>query len=337
MPLPRKRTVAGLAAVSLALLGGYSWAFTRTRVTLDRFRVEVDRPGVPARGLTVLHLSDFHLRRGGPLQELKLKRLRRLLSCEDYDLVALTGDLIHDNGGISAVARFVATLRPRLGAFSVPGNRDYTRSGFSALFTMPPDAPSGLAARARLVAGRLARFAGALATNRRNTLQTAPNDLAGLRTTLIEHGIHPLDNGAVRLAAGDVDFWVAGVDDLMRGRSDPAAALSGVSPEALVLLLAHNPDIWLDPRAARADLVLAGHTHGGQLRVPLVGAMYRQGTHLSRRAPAGWFRRGRTRMFVSRGLGESFPFRFGAPLQAALIHIVPGNGTSASAGAVAEP
>ena len=53
-----------------------------------------------------------------------------------------------------------------------------------------------------------------------------------------------------------------------------------------------------------------------------MGSWYRQGTHLSREKAAGWFEDGETRMYVTRGLGESFPFRFGAPPQAALIRLV---------------
>jgi hypothetical protein len=102
-----------------------------------------------------------------------------------------------------------------------------------------------------------------------------------------------------------------------------AAALAGVPDGALLLLLAHNPDVWLDPLVERAGLVLSGHTHGGQVRLPGVGAAHTQGTHLSRRRPAGWFQRGRTLMFVSRGLGESIPLRFGVRPQIALIRWVP--------------
>ena len=96
----------------------------------------------------------------------------------------------------------------------------------------------------------------------------------------------------------------------------------------MLVLLAHNPDVWLrqkaegEASARRADLVLAGHTHGGQINLPLVGAWYRQGTLVNRRQAAGWFADGASRMFVSRGLGESFPFRFRAPPQAALIRLV---------------
>jgi predicted MPP superfamily phosphohydrolase len=55
----------------------------------------------------------------------------------------------------------------------------------------------------------------------------------------------------------------------------------------------------------------------------LIGAAHTQGTHLRRRRPAGWFQRGQTRMFVTRGLGESIPLRFRVRPQVALIRLVP--------------
>ena len=127
----------------------------------------------------------------------------------------------------------------------------------------------------------------------------------------------------MHVQAGEADLWVAGVDDLTQGQPDLGAAIADVPDGALLILLAHNPDSWLDPCADRADLVLAGHTHGGQMCLPWIGAVHTQDTHLTRRRPAGSFERDKTRMFVSRGLGESFPMRFGAPLQAALIRLVP--------------
>jgi hypothetical protein len=313
----------GLAAgAALAFLYGRFYA--RTRIELARFTIEMTRPGLPAEGLIILHLSDLHCRARERVQALKLARLRRLLAGESYDLVLFTGDLIHDTAGLPAALAFLAELRPRLGFFSVPGNRDYWESGFTALLgTAAERAERPLAAQLREGVSRLRRMLRQVRRNERFTLGVRPNDVAAMHAALAAQGIQPLVNRAVQVAGPDVDLWLAGVDDLTRGAPDLAAALAGVPAEALLVLLAHNPDAWLTPGAERADLVLSGHTHGGQIRLPLVGALYRQGTRIPRRQAAGWFARGRTRMFVSRGLGESFPFRLGAAPQAALIHLRP--------------
>ena len=311
----------GLGAGALGFV--YARCVEPQRVGLDRYVIPIAKPGLPPDGLTILHLSDLHWRAGGAVQAAKLARLRRLLAGESFDLLLLTGDLIHDNAGLPAALAFVETLHPRLAAFSCPGNRDYWQSGFRALLTPPEDAGARLTVRLPRVAARLTAFARQARANERWSLHVAPNNMAALHAGLIALGVQPLVNASARVPGSGVDLWIAGVDDLTQGQPDLPAALEGVPPGALVIVLAHNPDAWLDPAITRADLVLAGHTHGGQFRVPLIGALHTQGTYLSRQRPAGWFARGRSRMFVSRGLGESFPFRFGAPPQAVLIRLVP--------------
>ncbi|PKO23936.1 MAG: hypothetical protein CVU38_01580 [Chloroflexi bacterium HGW-Chloroflexi-1] len=310
---------AGLAAAFYALL------IERARIRLDRFTVTIDKPGLPPDGLTILHLSDLHCRANGRMQGVKLTRLQRLLAGEHYDLLALTGDLIHNTDGLSAALAFIEPLHPRLGAFSCPGNRDYWESGFSAMFRRGPRA-DGQPRWINLIdaACEAWRFGGRVARNERASLHMVANDVPAMHRALAARGIEPLVNRAHHVRADSVDLWLAGVDDLTQGTPDLGAALADVPAGAPLLLLSHNPDIWLDPRVQQADLTLAGHTHGGQIRLPLVGALYTQGTHLTRHRPAGWFRRGTSRMFVSRGVGESFPLRFGARPQAALIRLVPG-------------
>jgi predicted MPP superfamily phosphohydrolase len=171
----------------------------------------------------------------------------------------------------------------------------------------------------------IGRFAG----NERTSLRLHRNDVDAMNRALEAQGIKPLINCAANLRGAGYDLWFAGVDDLSQGHPDIAQALAGVPRDAPLVLLAHNPDIRFatsrasSPLARRADLILAGHTHGGQLKLPLIGAWYRQGTHVGRHKAAGWFVDGPSRMFVSRGLGESFPFRFGAPPQAAIIRLIP--------------
>ena len=300
------------------VMGGlYAWLVERVDVELDRFTIEVNKPGLPPEGLTILHLSDLHCRADGRIQAAKMARLRRQIADESYDLVVLTGDLIHNPAGLAITLAFIDDLSPRLGAFSCPGNRDYWESGFSAIW-----GNQSRLVNMPAVTRRLWAFVRGVIRNERATLQVSENDLTQMHGMLAQHDVRPLVNRAAHVTARGCDFWVTGVDDETQGRPDVAAALADVPAGALLLLLAHNPDSWLAPGADRADLVLAGHTHGGQIRFPLVGALYRQGTHLPRRRSAGWFTRGASRMFVSRGVGESFPLRFGARPQVALIRLV---------------
>jgi len=323
--------MAGLGAGVSGI--GYAALIERARVRLDRFTVTVDKPGLPPEGVTILHLSDFHFGSGGWVQARKIARLRQLLAGESYDLLALTGDLIHDMNGFAAALSLIEQLRPRLSGFSCPGNHDYSEYSVWGVFghTWRESGEVGqLSGSARLPSGadlagvvrKLGDFGRKVLRNELIRLPVAYNDVPAMQRELAQRGIRPLVNQAAHVRGAGLDLWVAGVDDLTEGQPDLETALATVPAGALLILLAHNPDIWLDPRVERADLVLAGHTHGGQVRLPLVGVAHTQGTHLTRQRPAGWFQRGATRMFVSRGLGESIPLRFGVPPQVALIQVV---------------
>lgn len=314
----------GFAVGAIGGLAWYAHYVERARVSLERLVVPVPATAVPPSGLTILHLSDFHFRADDPVQEARLGHLTRLLDGESYDAVAFTGDLIHDMSGLPRAIEFFETLRPARAAFCVPGNRDYWGSAFRALLGTPEERSQlTISENARRIAFRIRRMVRAFAGNERGALRMTRHDVDAVLGGLAGLDIQPLVNRSVRLSAPGLDLWLAGVDDLNNGQPDMEAALRGVPPGAAVVLLSHNPDIWLDPQSRRARLILAGHTHGGQLRLPFLGAWYRQGTHLPREKAAGWFSEGQTVMYVTRGLGESFPYRFRAPPQAALIRLVP--------------
>jgi uncharacterized protein len=116
------------------------------------------------------------------------------------------------------------------------------------------------------------------------------------------------------------DVWIAGLDDPMSGYANPAAALAGAPSGVFTLGLVHSPEAFA--AGTGLDLTLAGHTHGGQVRLPLVGPLWLPPG--SGRFVEGWYDDGGARMYVSRGIGTSIlPVRFFCPPELALITVAP--------------
>jgi len=138
-----------------------------------------------------------------------------------------------------------------------------------------------------------------------------------LRLLLEEAGIAVLHNRAVILRRGGASLALAGVDDFLLGESDLDAALAGT--ESPVLLLSHNPDLFFEAMRRGVALMLSGHTHGGQIRVPGLPVLVRQSRF---RLDEGRFARGGTELVVSRGLGSvGLPWRVACPPEAVLIRL----------------
>ena len=143
---------------------------------------------------------------------------------------------------------------------------------------------------------------------------------AALITDLFRaEGINVLINEGMRFELSGAAFWLAGVDDTMVGLEDLPLALAGSRGDEMKLLLAHNPIILRRAARAEVDLVLSGHTHGGQ--VALRGEKSASGRP-RRRLLRGLSRRGPTQIYVSRGLGTVvLPIRFGCPPEVSLLEL----------------
>ena len=132
-------------------------------------------------------------------------------------------------------------------------------------------------------------------------------------------GIRVLINEGTRMDLRGESFWLAGVDDTMVGLEDLPLALAGSSDDEFKLLLAHNPIILRRAARVSVDLVLSGHTHGGQ--VTWRSEKSRSGRP-RRRMLRGLGRRGNTQIYVTRGLGTVvLPIRYGCPPEVSVLEL----------------
>jgi uncharacterized protein len=140
-----------------------------------------------------------------------------------------------------------------------------------------------------------------------------------MRESLATIGLRMLRNESVKLAHGDGEFVLGGIDDLVMGRPDWTALTAAHGTPHL--LLAHNPDHFYTAAAHGVPLVLSGHTHGGQIRLPNGPPIIRQSRYC---LDEGAYAFGSSHLVVSRGLGSvGLPWRWGADPEAVLVDVVP--------------
>ena len=135
---------------------------------------------------------------------------------------------------------------------------------------------------------------------------------------LSDEGITVLINEGFRFKARDASFWLCGVDDLMVGKTDLRQALMGAEPDEMKLLLAHNPEIIRRAAKAGIDLMLSGHTHGGQVKIRDEEKRIFQRRRLSN----GLHHRKETQIYITRGIGTVvLPIRYQCPPEISLIQL----------------
>jgi predicted MPP superfamily phosphohydrolase len=303
----QKRAVLPLSTAGLTVAAGaacLTWAaaYEVRAFTLRRAEVPVLKPG--ARPLRVLHVSDLHMTPG---QRAKREWVRSLAGLEP-DLVIDTGDNLAHRDAVAPVLDALGPLLERPGAF-VMGSNDY----YEPTFKNP------------------ARYLLSVGEPRLSKRRLPAEDL---REGLLAAGWVDLDNARERVKADHREIELVGTDDAhirldryadVAGPADPAADLS--------MAITHAPyRRVLDSMTADGfPLILAGHTHGGQLRVPFIGALVtncdlprRQAKGLSTHEHDG----GRAYLHVSAGLGTSpfAPVRFACRPEATLLTLVARDG-----------
>ena len=299
------KALSGVAAVGVAGVG-YAGLVERNAFTLRRFSVPVLPAGSPP--LRVLHLSDLHLMPG---QRRKIEWVRGLAALEP-DLVIDTGDNIAHPDSIPGLLEAMEPLLDVPGVF-VLGSNDYFAPVFKnpALYLTP--------------------------WNRRGTGRTPRLPTDDLVKGLVAGGWEDLTNRRAYLTVAGAELEFVGVDDAHLDYDRYAAVAGPADPTAaLTIGVTHAPYLRvLDAMTADgAGLVIAGHTHGGQLALPLYGALVTncdldtsRAKGVSRwwpganGAPSSVAPDGAAWMHVSAGLGTSpyAPVRFACRPEATLL------------------
>ena len=265
-------------------LGGLAYA-----TLIEPFWIEVTRHRVKAPvscPLKIAHLTDIQTVSFGRRERAFLA----LLEAEKPDAIVVTGDTKDKRGTYAMCREVLRRLRAPLGVWLVRGNWE--------------------------------NWAPLAAEEEEPFYRSA--------------GVNLLLNANHRLTE---TVWLVGLNDATSGTPDLDAALAGVPPDAFKILLQHSPfyfdqlsaterggsasggDGQTDP-ARRVDLILAGHTHGGQIRFPFLGAIwFPPGCG---RFSDGWFGKDGSRMYVSRGIGTSLAtIRFLCRPELAIITLEP--------------
>lgn len=307
---PAARALVGLAlAAGAAAAGAHVWA---RHVEIHRYRVRrVDVPVLPAGAepVRLLHISDIHL---VPTDRRKLRFLSTLAALEP-GLVVDTGDNIADARAIGPLARVLDPLLRVPGAFVMGSNDMYAPSPKNPLrYFLPDPRPEGYTTTSR-------------------PLDLPTGELAG---ALAAHGWVDLTNRRGTSTAGPVTVRWVGVDDPHLERDEMPApegsagtlSLSPADGPEVRIGVAHAPYRRVLDAFVRdgVDLILAGHTHGGQLRVPGFGALVTN-CDLPRSQARGLSSWDGVPLHVSGGLGASpySNYRFANPPEATLLTLTP--------------
>jgi len=147
-------------------------------------------------------------------------------------------------------------------------------------------------------------------------------DAGAVRDWLHDTGARTLVNECVTIERGNARLLIGGVDDLLEGRVNPAGGCDRHYPDAPTVVLAHHPDsVLLLAASRRVDLVLSGHTHGGQYVLPWIGAPVTLSVVCGAKTAAGWVPNARAPLYVSRGVGEQTPGRLSCPPEVVIVEL----------------
>ncbi len=221
------------------------------------------------KNLKVAFISDLHL--GYYKNDGFAQEVAAKIKEQDPDIILMGGDyLLGDENNGQHMSEF-ASLTQKIPTFAVWGNHEYNVSSLEWLSDY---------------------------TDKRQPLKDQFDQM----------GVHVLENSSLLLETDQGTFWLLGTDDIWAEKADLTKALAGTSNAYPKVLLTHNPDIITQAQTQGIDLVLAGHAHGGQIRLPLIGSVsFHRPIDLGRDYYQGLFDFDPTKLLVTSGLGEAGP------------------------------
>jgi uncharacterized protein len=277
VPTSRRRflkVASGAAALGTLALGADATLLEPNHPRLVRVEIPLRRLPAEFDGLKIVQLSDLHY--DPYFSAGPIAAAVRMTNVLAPDLVVVTGDFV----SLSALGARKLSVR--------------------AAHRSEPCAQLLLALRARYgiwaVLGNHDAF----------------SDGPYIETTLRRVGIHVLSNEAIPLERDGQQIWLAGVGDVLAGEANLDDALRGIPSGGPVILLAHEPDFADKVARFPVDLQLSGHSHGGQVRFPFLGAVYLP--ELGRKYPWGLHRIEQLTLYTNIGLGTlRIPVRWNCP------------------------
>lgn len=240
--------------------------------------------------LKIAVFSDTHVRDDERENDLARQAVRRVMN-ENPDIILLAGDMAHHSYYLDIAADVLEPLWAPYGVYSVIGNHDQD-------FTLglPTFGPT-----------------------------PAVVSVETWIETMEEVGVNLLYNQYHELVIDDTTVVIVGLGDPSCGLDDLPGVLQQVPSADLHLLVAHSPDIFDHPGAQWADLIVCGHTHGGQIQLPGIGSPWAP-VWRDRQRASGLMQVGDdgTMAYVSRGVGSGTRARFNCPPEVAILTLTSG-------------
>ncbi|HUT22662.1 MAG TPA: metallophosphoesterase [Candidatus Bipolaricaulota bacterium] len=205
----------------------------------------------------------------GPFKKYKYsQKIADALRAQNPDVIVLLGDYIYGDEGNHKYLAPILELSKDYPMYLISGNHEYHLPGYN---------------------------------------DPKYKDKTGTLKELLEN--YPaklLENENEKIVINGESFYLAGVKEYWTGNADINAALKGTNRTEPIILLAHNPD-FIAAAQDKVDLMLSGHTHGGQIRLPLIGPVSPIPDELGRQYDQGLFDFDQTQIFITSGVGEIGP------------------------------